>query len=374
MSSANPLLIEVVPRMTPARCGVSDGSLLIAGVLDSAFGIRTAFTVLNSSERCRIPYPIVHCAPGGLLDACKTLSDGGTAALLVHLSGYGYAADGAPADLAQALEEVSAGGQFRIAVFFHELFQPALPWKPGFWHSRRQKQVVRRIARTCDLLVTNTRPSLDWLERVPNKRSVAPIQFLSVFSQACEPDEPVAFARREPVAAVFGLEGTRQRAYKEMAAVGTTFHDLGVREIWDIGPEIDTPSEFRGIPIKRWGVLPAEQVGQRLSQARFGFLPLISGSTKSGVFAAYCAHGTIPVLARRLPWEIDGLQEGVHFFSPQTAKAARTSGLERCSQAAWRWYQGHRLRAHAAMYAQWLEDPAMGAGTEERVAATAHGE
>lgn len=374
MLFTKPLLIEVVPRMTPAGCGLSDCSLLIAGELESAFGIRTAFAVLTSGEQSRIPYPIVHCAPEGLLRACDTLSNGGPAALLVHLSGYGYAANGAPADLAESLAEVSAAGRFRIAVFFHELYAPALPWRSALWHSSRQKQVLRRIARTCDLLVTNTQPSLEWLERVRDRRSVAPIQLLPVFSHAGEPMELVAFASREPVMAVFGLGGTRQRAYREMSGLGTALQDLGVEEIWDIGPEIEVPGEFRGVPIRRLGVLPAEQVGQRLSRARFGFLPLISAwLTKSGVFAAYCAHGAIPVLGRRLSGQFAGLQDGVHLLSPWTAKAARASGLERCSQAAWNWYQGHRLHAHAAMYARWFSDPSLRAGSEEPVATAVYG-
>jgi hypothetical protein len=374
MPPAKPLLIEVVPRMTPARCGLSDYSLLIAGELESAFGIRAAFAVLNSSEPGEIPYPVRHCAPAALLEACSTLSEGEPASLLVHLSGYGYAADGAPADLAQALADVSASGRFRVAVFFHELFAPALPWKSAFWHSRRQKEVVRRIAVTADLLVTNARPSLEWLQQVPHRRSTAPIQFLPIFSQVGEPDHPPAFADREPVAVVFGLGGTRRRAYREMAGLGNTLHALGIEEIWDIGPEIGTPQDFRGIPIKRMGVLPAGQVSQRLSRARFGLLPLIwVWLTKSGVFSAYCAHGAIPVLGRPFPGEIAGLQDGIHLLTPRSAMAAQASGLERCSRAAWRWYQGHRLHSHAAIYAQWLNDPAMGAGSQERVTAAVSG-
>jgi hypothetical protein len=374
MLPAKPMLIEVVPRLTPDRCGVSDFSLLIARELEAAFGIRTAFVVLNSSERCDVPFPVIYCAPAQLLDECESLSKGSPAVLLVHLSGYGYAPDGAPTALARALAEASDKGGFRIAVFFHELFAPALPWKSAFWHARRQKEALRRIAATGDLLATNTPPSLEWLEKVPNKKSAAPVQFLPVFSPVGEPKSPGFFSCREPVAAVFGLGGTRKRAYREMAGLGSTFDDLGVEEIWDIGEEIDSPRELHGIPIKPMGVLPAEQVGQRLAQARFGFIPLISEwLTKSTVFASYCAHGTIAILTRSVSKDIAGLRDGIHFLSPSTAAAARASGLEQCSRAAWSWYQDHCLHAHCATYARWLAGTAMGAGGRERMAAIAHG-
>ena len=156
--------------------------------------------------------------------------------------------------------------------------------------------------------------------------------------------------------AVFGLSGTRQKAYRKLPKLGKMLHELGIQEIWDIGPEIETPCDVSGIPVKRMGVLAVREVASRFSQSRFGFLAYpLDYLTKSGVFAGYCAHGTIPVLPYHLPQETDGLKDGVHVISPQTVKAAMTLGLEECSNAAWRWYQGHQLHDHAAIYARWLD-------------------
>jgi hypothetical protein len=77
---------------------------------------------------------------------------------------------------------------------------------------------------------------------------------------------------------------------------------------------------------------------------------------KSGVFAGYCAHGVVPVIARHFPGQVDGLEDGVHVLSPRTATAAQASGLEPISIAAWRWYSGHRLHDHAALYARWISE------------------
>jgi len=167
--------------------------------------------------------------------------------------------------------------------------------------------------------------------------------------------------------AVFGLPPTRQMAYRDLQSSRKLLGDLGVKEIVDIGPDSDVPSKIRGIPVRQRGVLtPADLVGE-LGRTMFGFLsyrPMLLA--KSGVFAAYCAQGTIPVVARGFDQEADGLKEGFEVLTPGSAKAAKTSGLERCSEAAWQWYSGHRLQAHAAMYARWLDDSEASIGKESR--------
>ncbi len=355
MLLTNRLLIQVVPRLRPARCGVSDYAISLAQELKTAFAIDSAFVVLNSDEVCDLPYPVIYCAPARLLEACVSLNGGGPGSILVHLSGYGYSADGAPTLVAEALADVRADRRFRISVYFHELFATGMPWRSAFWHSRQQRNAVRRIAGECDLLVTSSRYHADWLEREPVRRSTMPIQLLPVFSNVGEARDLTPVAQRKPAMAVFGLAATRQNAYKKLASLAGMLHDLGIEKILDIGPESAAPAELNGIPVGHAGVLAAKDLACQLSQTMLGFLPHDPLSlAKSGILAGYCAQGTIPVLASAFPGEIDGLEDGVNILSPRTAKTARESGLERCSSAAWRWYSEHNLRTHASRYAVWL--------------------
>lgn len=353
-SDKYPLLIHVVPRLTPVRCGISDHVLGLAGKLKAAFGIDSAFAVLNSQERCEVGYPAVYRPAEELLQACESLAKGRPAALLFHVSGYGYSRDGAPTQLAGAAGRLKNGGRYPIAAYFHELYAIAAPWRSAFWHARRQRQAVSRIAAACELIVTNTSRHAEWLERRVAS-GVGRVRVLSVFSQAGEMLEPIPASARQPVMAVFGLGPTRQRAYRQLGALGSTLRDLGVEEFWDIGAEFDAPREIHNIPVRRLGVLESAEIANRLARVRFGFIWYPPSSLgKSGVFAAYCANGVIPVIARSFAAEREGLKDGTSVLSPGTAKAARASGLDPCSLAAWRWYSGHRLQTHAETYRQWL--------------------
>jgi hypothetical protein len=367
--AGNRRLIQVVPRLQPARCGVSDHAIALASELRTRYGIDTAFVVLNSDERCDLPYSITHCAPHQLLNACVAFSESQPATILVHLSGYGYSADGAPTLLADALEKARADGRFRVAVFFHELFATGMPWRSAFWYSRRQKRALRRIAEACDLLVTNTRSYVDWLHRETVRPSASPIQYMPVFSHVGEAQQHIPLADRDPVMAVFGLVATRQNAYHELSALGGMLQRLGIEEILDIGPESEPPCELHGIPVRRMGGLAATEIARQFSRATFGYLSYpATHLAKSGVFAGYCAQGVIPVIARHFPGQVDGLEDGVHVLSSDTAAAAQTSGWENCSIAAWYWYQGHRLHNHADLYARWMDelDRGDGIGAPER--------
>lgn len=340
--------------MTPRRCGVSDAAFLLAEELRAGFGIETAFTVLNAGERSRVPQRTLYCGPEQLLENCLELTEGRRGAILVHLSGYGYSPDGAPAHLAKAIAALRQSGQFQIAVYFHELFFYGKPWQSGFWYAGRQKRVMRDIARHCDWLVTNTDFHAKWLER--EVRLAAPVALLPVFSTVGEAVELRPVAEREAVLAVFGLPGPRQRAYKQLPSLGTTLRALGIKAILDVGMQCGAPCTVQGLPVTPMGEQSAEDLAALFSRVRFGFVPMAPNALgKSSTFAGFCALGAIPVVATPFSEEVDGLRDGVQVVSSRTVNAVLRSGLQPCSQAAFQWYRGHRRHVHAASYARWMD-------------------
>lgn len=352
-------MIQVVPRLTPGRCGITDHAILLAGELEAACGIATAFVVLTPNVAGDLPFPVTPCAPAELLESCQSLAPGRVAEVLVHLSGYGYSPDGAPTALAAALERLKASGRSRVAVYFHELFAGGPPWKSAFWHASRQKRAVARIARQCDLLLTNTQLHVELLKREVLKASGVQVTALPVFSTIGESEELPPFACREPVVVVFGLAATRTRSYKLLQALGGTLERLGVKEIVDVGPSSDIPRQSNGIAVRCAGELPAVELARLLSSSRFGFMPHPPFSMgKSSIFAGYCAQGVIPVVAESFGASIDGLVDGTHLLSPATAGSEAGLNFQALSDAGWRWYRKHRLHAHAETYRNWLVESA----------------
>ncbi|MDR3775324.1 MAG: hypothetical protein P4K97_00385 [Terracidiphilus sp.] len=352
------LLIQVVSQLKPERCGVSDNALLLARELEIAYGISTAFIVLNSTEQCDQPFARIYCPPRKLLQSCNSLSEGRQAALLVHCSGYGYSTDGAPTLLADALKQVRNSGQFRIGTYFHELYATGMPWRSAFWYSHRQRRALRKIAAESDLIVTNTSYHFEWLKHNALLGSSTPLLRMPVFSNVGENEQPLSVGDRRPAMIIFGLPSTRRRAYKLASSLRGMLHCLGIEEILDIGPECETPASLGGIPVRRIGALDASDLALLLSETRFGLVshePICLA--KSGVFAGFCAHGTIPIIAESFQGEMDGLSDGIHVISPQKTKDALAYGLQNCSAASWNWYLEHRVHVHALTYSQLLLSP-----------------
>lgn len=349
------ILIQVVPQLAPGRSGVSDHATQLARALKEEFGIESAFLAVNGKTSADVPFAVIECPAPKLLESCIELSGERRGAILVQVSGYGYSPDGAPGLLADALDEVRASGRFRMAAYFHELYATGPPWKPAFWHSRRQQRAVRKLAACCELVMTNTARHAEWLRRETRNLAGTAAELIPVLSTVGEAKEPVPFSRRNAVIGVFGLPGSRKLAYRKIAESGDLFRILGINEIHDIGPDCDAPSEVSGIAVKRIGVVPLENVPHVFSQFQFGFVAHrgeVLG--KSGVLASYCAQGVIPVVAEAFTGNAEGLRDGVNVVSPQSAEIARKAGWEACAQAAWSWYMTHSVRVHAERCARWM--------------------
>jgi hypothetical protein len=344
--------IQLVSRLTPIRCGISDHAIAVAEELESRFEIQCSFVVLNSSERCELSYQQIFTSTPQLLEACIRLSNGDPAAVLLHYSPYGFAANGAPVALVEAFRRVRMSGRFRAGVYFHELFATSMPWRSAFWYSYHQQRVIRKLARQCDFVATNTTRHQDWLQREALPGADIPFERLPILSNIGESDRPRPAASRRPVLVIFGLPASRQRAYRQLSSLGKLLKILKVSDIKDIGPEFDAPPALHGIAIRRMGLLSPTDLAHVVSESMYGFVSHDpDGLAKSGVFAGICAHGAVPVIAESFIGEVDGLRDGVHLASPRTAGNVVAAGLENCSMGAWRWYMTHRLNVHARVYA-----------------------
>ena len=355
LHSRQPLLIQIVPQLKPGRCGVSDHALPLAAELKASFAMDSAFAVLNSDERNPVPHRVLFGSQQNLSAICNELAGDSPAAVLVHLSGYGYAPNGAPVQLAQSLSQLAGEGKFPIAVYFHELFTQTWPWRSSFWARRKQIQVVRSMAENASLLLTSISRYTHWLNTVPRRKPGATVLAMPLFSTCGESIDPLPATRREPSMAIFGLEPTRRRAYKELRVRKHLLRDLQVDCILDIGPGKISPDSLAGVPVKRLGPLSVPDLAHQLDSIRFGYLsytaPFIG---KSSVFAGYCAHAVIPIIPTPFSGEVDGLKDGAHLLTEKSAPNTGPAQWDRCALTAWRWYAVHNLHTYAAALAGWV--------------------
>ena len=344
-------LIQIVPRILPGQCGVSDHALALAEELRSSFKVETVFIALNQ------PYPVEgvqSCRVDEVESYCELWRERGADAVLAHVSGYGYAPTGIAANLALALRALQGSGKYRIAAFFHELYATGKPWQKAFWYSRRQRMAVQRIAEMCDMVLTNIELHARWLRSKPKLRC-NDVLLCPVFSTIGEALEPLPFTKRLPVLVVFGLAGSRRRSYQQLQSMRQELQKLAVEYILDIGPDKFAPKDVHGISVHRLGILPVQKVREQISQARYGFVPHEPRCVaKSSIFAAYCAYGTIPVLSESFVSSFDLLQEGVHLISKDLIGNLEPEKLIECSRNAFAWYVKHNLHAQAELYNNWL--------------------
>jgi hypothetical protein len=84
-----------------------------------------------------------------------------------------------------------------------------------------------------------------------------------------------------------------------------------------------------------------------LADARFGAIAYPTGYiAKSGVFAAYCAHGICPILIADAARETDGLIPGRHYCLGVPDRIVPEAHSANIAENAWDWYQSHSVTAH----------------------------
>jgi hypothetical protein len=178
---------------------------------------------------------------------------------------------------------------------FHELdAERGWPSHSAFWVKDLQRLIIRRLAASSSFRLTNTALHLAKLKAWQSGK----VDLSASFSTVGEPVTNLPVNKRQRQVIIFGRPSQRSLAYdKGRYALKTACELVGAERIVDIGSPIGWHDDLDccGVPIVRYGILPAEQVSSLIgsSIASFIYYPN-SLLTKSSVYAASSAHGTIP--------------------------------------------------------------------------------
>jgi len=314
-------VLQIVPRLPPPEEGVGSYALCLEQAL-AVHGISTHF--LTPEE-------------GGL---ARRMEEAEADAVLLHYANYGYQRRGCPFWLPGALRRSRA--RRRVTVF-HEVYATGPPWRSSFWTQPFQRRIAAAVARTSDALIT----SLDlYVRRIGPAASPEKTWVTPVFSTVGEPREVPPLSSRARRMVIFGGRGARGRAYGEMRRdLADACRALAVEEIVDVGPPLEQPVEsVDGVPVRQRDILPAAEVGALLCDSLAGFVAYPElFLPKSTIFAAYCAHGVLPVQAWRRRSPAGGAAPVWSGGDPQEAASAALA-----------WYGGHSLERQVERFRELL--------------------
>ncbi|HVR96920.1 MAG TPA: glycosyltransferase family 1 protein [Thermoanaerobaculia bacterium] len=340
-------LVQVVPTLPPPVEGVAPYALTLARSLADRHGIESRFLVGDPSwvggtgaDAAKLP-----AREAGVLSA--HLSGDGEETVLVHYANYAYQPRGCPAWLVDGLVRWrERSPRHRLVVVFHEVYATGLPWQSSFWLLPVQRRLARTLVRRCDAAVT----SLElYVRRLGGPPVAGKVRVVPILSNIGEPLEPPDLQARAPRLLVFGGRGMRLQAYTtRLAELEAACRSLDIEEVWDVGPSVDLPLAVTGIPVRACGPLPAAEVSGLMIGARVGFLAYPPDFlAKSSVFAAYCAHGLLPVCAWEPP---EPRRETV--FAGLYWRCGSAQETQKIASAARTWYEGHSLSRQTEMFRQ----------------------
>ena len=232
------------------------------------------------------------------IDGVDALAEPPRGPLLLQFTPYAYSRLGLPTPLLLSLLRwrLRSPGRFcPLIVFFHEVpFLNRSGWKGRLVIPLQRFYCILLAAISSDVLV-NQPSALPWLALL---RPFRPPLFLPCWSNVGEAEDAPEPQQRPLQVAVFGSPGKRRHAHDLVARLGGYRRLFGPEvRVVDIGVPVALPPALRQ-EVSELGPLSEEEVRHSLLRSRFGWFYAEPDQVhKSGVFAAYCALGVLPILA-----------------------------------------------------------------------------
>ncbi|MEO0756737.1 MAG: hypothetical protein AAFY78_07670 [Cyanobacteria bacterium J06648_16] len=312
-------VLQIVPRLSPDVDGVGDYALQLAQQLSRQHQIASEFLVFRPSRRTTqqvAGFP-VHRLTEHTIDGLLACVPKAIDTVLLQYSNYPYLRGklDAPGWLVAGLAAFKQRG-VRVVVMFHEL--PTLRYRRIRCPNPIQRQVSRRLAQVADAVVTNNTA----FQQTLSTWVTGSVRCLPNFSTVGESAGGKPLCDRTRALVVFG-SSDRSRAYRNnLSTLQTLCGQLGIQTLYDVGRPLDETLEevasHLQIRLIRTGFLPAEQVSQLMEESfagLFDYRRFPNNLAKSTVYAAYCAHGLLPINNQQSLRPQDGVVSGRHYLS-----------------------------------------------------------
>jgi len=265
--------------------------------------------------------------------------------LFVQVSHYGYQRRGVPIRLLRWLKRCRRMGT-RIGCYFHELYAYGKPWNSSFWLSPFQRYITCEIAKLSDFWITNQLSSAEWLLRTSGSK---PHRVLPVFSNLGEAERYTP--RRTDTLVVCGSPELRAQTYH---LAGPGLLDWAKRwslNVHDVGSRLSDRRLRQDLcrrGVIEHGMLSKQSASSLLSHAKYGAVAYPAKHiAKSGIFAAYCAHGVCPLVITEPCPPTDGLAEEVQYLRWPELRDCELGKHSSIASRAFEWYSQHSISVHS---------------------------
>ena len=353
-------VLQILPRVPPAVCGIADYAWSIARGLRDEHEIQSQFLSAGTSwtaPQGETEFPVRRLSKldaGCLVDFVRARPD--VQAVVLHMSPYGYQKRAVPLWLASAWDEVAAlPHRPRLITMFHELYAYGSMRSSAFWLQLLQKWVLRRVARASDALRTNRQLYADWLLGVAALQTNQ-VEVMPVFSNFGEPSLLPPLAQREPAMAMFAWGIHSGESLKTvLGKAAACCRQFGLHRLHLIGWTKTLDETELGIEVVRHGFLEGETISRLLLSCRMAYTaysPMHLG--KSTLVAAFAAHGLVVITQGKEPMLPDGLEDGrqvLHEASLAGQEKPDEAKLESLGRNLRSWYDNHSLAANVRSYA-----------------------
>ena len=296
-------ILQIVPGFKPATDGMGDFARKLGAGLWQQDSIRSHFLAYRQPKT---PLDVTEIQPNSIsypeLDSPAALSAklseiaSSFDCVLLHYGSYAYSRIGKPAEFTRTMQQLAKTK--RIFVFFHETYAMGYPWKRAFWTTLEQRRCVRELLALATVAFTSNALYLRRLEGFNSARR--PLVTIPIFSNIGEPDHVPDVPHRERQMIIFGQLATRNRLYKShQQALANVCRRLRIDSVVDVGSgqSPDMPRKLANASVRSAGWMDEGQLSNLMLTSiagAIGYWPDVW--EKSGVMAAYSAHGLLPVL------------------------------------------------------------------------------
>jgi hypothetical protein len=331
--------------------------------------LRTTFVVAAStSVREKEGFPVI----SGLHVPSAANSAVLPVHVILHYANYGYQRRGVPFQLLRFARELHGCMAGRWITTFHELYASGPPWRSAFWVRPFQVKIARDLMDlSSSCVVSNEVIKSEIARHNPRK----PVHVVPVMSNFGEPPLAALAAKSSKRWAIAGGTILIERSLRAFARIQSLIPAAYFPDEVEVIGGIDH-EHVRGrlqmlrdsvpaVSFRHHPQVDAETASSLLASCAFGWLDYFGGGQawpgmifKSGSFAAFCAHGIVPILSHAEPELSLGADSfpGPYYITPAVTKLPGPETLIQTQQAVRAWYDRNAFSARtAAVYAEALK-------------------